>query len=208
MRTFFYYLFGTIILPKRAFQRMAGDQRQLFRGFRTVLVFGVFSAATAAGLALAGAVPIVPVFIPIPVENYYFWQMIFTLPLLVLAWVITALVVHLLGWGEETGGGFKRTLGITGLALTVPILLVWIPETAAAVLLLIGMTQEELVEILSAPGFWPVFLAVYPPAAVFWTFILLALAAAVSRRIHWIRAGFVALIALPVFWGILIVFLR
>jgi hypothetical protein len=208
MSSSFRYFFGTIFAPGRAFRRLMDDVRPFGRGFWTVVLVGILSSLTAAGLAVTGAVPMAPIFLPLRTENYHFWQMLFTLPLLLTVWLVTSMIVHILGGGRKRGGSLKKTLALFGFAQSVPLLLVWSVQTAIAVFYGLGMGQQEMVDILSAPSTTQtVFLAVFG-AALAWSFVLACLAAAVSQKVKWAYGLFLGVLAEVLFVGPVVYLLR
>lgn len=208
MSSAFHYFPGTIFVPRRAFRRLMDDARPFGRGFRTLALTGVLCALTAMALAAAGAVPMAPTFLPLRTENYYFWQALITLPVLFAAWIVTSLVVHGLGGGRKKGGSLKRTLGVFGFAQAAPLLLVLVVQTAIAVFYGLGMGQQEMVDILSAPStVQTVFLAIFG-AALAWSYLLACLAASVSQKVKWPFALFLGFLAEILFVGPVIFLLR
>jgi hypothetical protein len=208
MSSSFRYFFGTVFIPVRAFGRLMDDARPFGRGFRTLAVAGVLCSLTAAALAVMGAVPMAPVFLPLRTENYYFWQMLFTLPLLLTAWIVTSMVVHILGGGRKRGGSLKKTLALFGFVQAAPLLLVWIAQTVIAVFYGLGMGQQEMADILSAPSTaQSAFLAVFGAAFV-WLFVLSCLAASVSQKIRWAGALVLGVLAGVLFVGPAVFLLR
>lgn len=193
--------FEIVFVPGRAFRRLMGEARPFGRGFRIVAVTGILCSLTAIALAVTGAVPMAPVFVPLRTENYYFWQMLFTLPLLLAAWIVTSVVVHVLGGGRSRGGSLRRTLALFGFAQAAPLLLVWAVQTVIAVFYGLGMGQQEMVDILSVPSIpQTVFLAVFGVAFA-WSFLLACLAASVSQKVNWAFALLLGVLAEVLFVG-------
>jgi len=183
MTTFFRYLFGTIFLPRRAFGRLMADPQPMRRGVQAVLLTGFLHVLTSAVLAVTGAVPMAPVFLPLGLENYHFWQMLFVLPSLILIWVFISVLVHVLGRGGQKGGSLRKTLGVFGFSLAIPFLFLWVPQLVIAVFYGLGMGQQEMVDILSEPGpAQAVFLAIHG-LALLWLYGLCSVAATVSQKI-------------------------
>jgi hypothetical protein len=205
----FRYFSGTIYIPIRTtVRRLMDDTRAFGWGFRTVVAVGILCSLTAAALAVTGAVPMAPIFLPLRTENYYFWQMLFTLPLLLMAWIVTSMVVHILGGGRKRGRSLKKTLALFGLAQSAPILLAWVVQTVIAVFYGLGMGQQEMVDILSAPSAARiVFLAVLG-VAVAGSFLLACLAASVSQKVKWAFALSLGVLAEVLFVGPVVFLLR
>ena len=208
MKTFFRYLFGTIFFPRRAFGRLMADSRPMRRGVQAVLLAGSLYVLTTAVLAVAGAVPMAPVFLPVRLENYHFWQMLFILPLLILIWVFASVLVHVLGRGSRKGGSLRRTLAVFGYSLAGPVILLWVPQTAIAVFYGLGMGQQEMVDILSEPGpEQTLFLAAHGLALI-WVYGLCSVAAAVSQKVRWWKGLGLGLLSGTLFAAAAGIFLR
>jgi hypothetical protein len=185
MKTFSHYFFGTMFLPRRAFGRLIADPQPMRQGFQAVLLAGCLYGLMSAVLAVTGAVPMAPVFLPVRLENYHFWQMVFVLPLLILIWGFVSVLVHFLGRGSRKGGSLRRTLAVFGFSLAGPVILLWVPQAAIAVFYGLGMGQQEMVDILSEPGLvQAIFFAIHG-LALLWLYVLCSVAAAVSQRIRW-----------------------
>jgi hypothetical protein len=112
---------------------------------------GVLYAGTSAVLAIAGAVPTAPVFFGLDVDNYYFWQMVYVLPLAMVVWILASGILLALGKKEHVR---TAVLAEAAWAWGGPLLVAWIPSAVEAVFMALGMGQEEWVGILSRPGFW------------------------------------------------------
>ncbi|MGD0782629.1 MAG: YIP1 family protein [Candidatus Aminicenantales bacterium] len=198
---------GTIIHPRRTFKAVAAGPRPLAAGLKAVLAVGALYALTAAGLAVSGALVTAPPVLKIVPENYYFWEMIFGLPVFVMAWLAAGLLAWPAGLGKA-GGSFKGFLSSLGLALSVPALLAWVPQAVLAVLLLLGRKQEEVMEWTVHPGIVQTIGLACPLLAVVWMFALAVLAARSARGLDAARSTAVGLLATLVFLAALIVFIR
>src|SRR5512136_517027 len=94
MKTFFRYFAGTIFVPGRSFAKLAADPHRARRGVQAVLLTAILYAAVAAALAVAGAVPMAPTFLPFRPENYYSWEIFFAAPVIASAWVLGSAIIH------------------------------------------------------------------------------------------------------------------
>ena len=210
MKSFWYYFFGTVLFPHRAFRRLADDPASLRKGFKALLLIGLLTTLTIVGFAVTGAVPMVPIWLSIPAHNYYFWEIFFALPVFILGWILVAGVVQLLGQvGKVKGvGTFEKSLAALGFAVTLPWFVTWIPETWAVILMMLGMSQEELVGILSTPGFWQTFALFYQIVAAVWMFVLFSLAVHAIQKLRPLKTVCVSLIAAVIFVLMMITVIR
>jgi hypothetical protein len=192
MKTFFRYFLGALVRPGRTFTGLSADSHRLRRGVQAVVLTAVLYALVAAVLAITGAVPMAPIFLPLHHGNYFFWEMLFAPPLIVFLWILGSALIHFPG--RRRGTSFRTTLALYGFALAGPLILAWLPLAAVAVFYGLGMGQPEMVEILSSPSpAQTIFLAAFGLAAA--ASIRLAVrAAAVARKTGW---GWAFLAALP-----------
>ncbi len=162
-------------------------------------------ALTSAVLAAAGSVPKAPVIAGLDVDNYYAWQMIFILPVVLAVWVLTSGVLLALG---AKGCHRSDVLVKASRAWGAPLLLAWAPSAVEAVFAALGMGQAEWVGILSEPGVWQtLFLAFYAVAAA-WAALRFVLAARSIHKKSWPAAVSTGLAASAVAIGAYILFIR
>jgi hypothetical protein len=198
---------GTIIHPRRTFKAISSGPRPLAAGLKAHLAVGVLYALAAAGLAVSGALVTAPPVLQIIPENYYFWEMIFALPVFVLAWLLAGLLSGLATMGRSRGL-FKGYLSSLGLALAVPALLAWIPQAVLAVLFLLGRKQEDVMDWTAHPGLVQTIVLGCQVLAVVWMFALTSAAARASRKLGPVRSAAVGFGATLVFLAALLVFIR
>jgi hypothetical protein len=156
MMRFVYYAFAPAVSPVKALKRLSAEPRPLREAARAVGFVGLLYVLSSVVMALAGAVPMATALILIPPENYYFWQMFFIFPWVLLVWVLVSGLIHILGKRERARPAFERTAAAAGVALAGSLFVAWIPAALAALFLALGMGQQELVDTLSESGVWQV----------------------------------------------------
>jgi hypothetical protein len=165
---------------------------------------------TAAALAVSGALLMVPAWLKLSSENYYFWEIFFAVPVFVLDWILAAgLALWLSRAGKKKGSGtFEDTLSTLGFAMAIPLFIAWIPQAAGAILLLIGMVQQEFVDFVSRPGSWQILAVAYPIVTLALLYILVSHAVSVSQKLSWWKTALVSFSTVTVFVLILFIFIR
>jgi len=152
MKSFIRYFGGTIVRPFSTFESLQSDPTGFAKGFRAILIPAVLFTITAGLLAFGGAMLPASAVLPLGGENYYFYQIFFALPVLLVAWAVAAAVARLFGrWGKGTGS-LRDTLAALGFAFGLPALAAWIGQAVFAGLILSGMSQEEFMELTAGPG--------------------------------------------------------
>ena len=175
---------------------------------RAALALGLAALAYALSslvLALAGAVPLAPVAAGLDVDNYYSYQILFILPLVLAVWVLSSGVLLALG---TRGCHRSDVLVKASQAWGGPLLLAWVPSAFEALFAALGMGQAEWVDILSKPGIWQtLYLAIYAAAAA-WAVSRFILAARSIHKRSWPAAILTGLAAAAVAVGMYVLFVR
>lgn len=127
--------------------RKAGRLGRALFGY--TIVTALYAAASAA-LAANGAVPAVPVLFGVDPVNYYFWQMLFIWPWAAAVWALSSFALA----ASASGNARRPLLAETARALSLPLLVTWVPSATEALLMSLGMGQREWVDLLSEPGLW------------------------------------------------------
>lgn len=206
---FWQYFFGAIIKPNDTFSLLLSDSRQLSQSIKSLLLIGFLYTFTVIGLAIIQADIMIPAWIAIPEDKYYFWEIFFTIPVFTLTWILASGLVQLLSKMFKGAGTFESTAAVLGFALSIPNLVTWIPETIGAVLCLTGvMTQEDWIEIASRPGFWNVFAQIYQFAALAWFIILIWIGVVKVQKLQWWKAGIVSLATVIMVSFFVLIFIR
>lgn len=176
------------------------------RGAALFLGLGALAyAASSVVLALAGAVPLAPVVAGLDVDNYYAWQVLFILPLVLAVWVLSSGVLLALG---RRGVHRSDVLAKASRAWGGPLLLAWAPSAVQAIFAALGMGQAEWVDILSKPGVaQTLFLAVYAAAAG-WAASRFVRTARSIHKTSWPAAVMTGLAAAVVAIGAYMLFVR
>jgi len=208
MKSFWWYLAGTFWRPVCAFRALQTDPKKLAKGLKAILLIGVLHTLTVGALAAGGALVPAPAFLPISPDNYFFWEIFFALPVLILAWFLAAVIARLLGSRKGSGGQFRNGLSMLGFAFAVPQFPTWIIETAFAVLLNLGMTQEEFMELSAQPGPWQTLVIGCQVLAVVWMLGLTILAVGISQKLKGGQAVAVGFLTTVLFLTIIIIFIR
>ena len=121
---------------------MLADPHHLRYGTQAVFLIAIFYTFTVIGLTVNHASVATPPVIAIPVQDYYFWQSFFTLPVFVFAWILAAGLAHLLSKFFMGSGTFEGTVAVLGFALWLLGFVTWSVETVITVLTLVGVMHQ------------------------------------------------------------------
>jgi hypothetical protein len=113
--------------PTIVIAKLENDPRAAFTGLKHVLFLAVAWEIALLLWALGGATPTIPAFLKIPDEQYYFYQLIFYVPMFPVAWLLASGTAYLLsrafggtGSYDTILGGFGMTAAISGYFALVP----------------------------------------------------------------------------------------
>lgn len=120
----FQFLVGTLWKPEVTFTELVerGSARQ---GALAVCVSGAAWSALTLLLHFAGHAPSVTL-VPIPRSEYYLWQSLFVVPLLLCLWLLAASVAHGLSRLFAAPQPFSRTATVLGFSYAAPLLVFFI----------------------------------------------------------------------------------
>lgn len=179
------YLSGTVLRPRRTFERLLSDPHRLRLGLAVVLLMGALYTLTTLANVLAGAQPLMPPVLAIPAAQYYAWELTFELPVYVVGWLLAAGVAHLLARLFGGRGGFSDLLAVLGLAMNVPWLITWLADSVLAVAYLSHLlTQAQWAAAIARPGLWQVVNYGYALIPLLWFVGLFAVAVSAVHKLH------------------------
>lgn len=160
-------LTSAIFKPGKTMRGLLQMKHPARRALLAIGAVGFLYIVTSGVLAVAGAAPTAPIFFGMDVGNYYFWQMIFVLPLILAVSLLSAGVLFLPGKRKSGGPDFGGTMALAAVILSALLVVVWVPTAVYAVFMALGMGQGEWVTILSVRGPWQTaFLFWYAGAAI------------------------------------------
>ena len=199
---------SAIFKPGKTMRGLLEMKHPVRRAILAVGGVGFLYIITSAILAVTGAVPTAPVFFGMGPDNYYFWQMIFVLPMTLTAWLVAAGVIRVLEGREKDGPGFGGTVALAGVALSSSLFLAWIPSAVEAAFMAFGMGQGEWVGLFSNPGpGQTAYLVLYAVAAAL-ALRNFMLAARLLRKKSGLGVGMAGLAASAVAIGAYVAFIR
>jgi hypothetical protein len=181
------------------------EKRPLRRAALRLAAVGGLYAAASAVLAITGAVPAAPVIAGLDVDNYYAWQMLFVLPLVLAVWILASGVLLTLG---KKGSRWSAVLARTARAWGGPLFVAWVPSFVQAAFMACGMGQEEWVGILSEPGVWQTAYLAFFAAAGAAAVLRFVLAARTVHKTSWPAAVLTGLAAAVLAVGAYVLFVR
>lgn len=200
--------FAAMNRPGRTFDRLGQDPNRFRKGVRVTLAAGFLYAASSALLGSGGALVTGPAIIPFSPQNYYFYQMIFALPLLAILWLLSSTWAYGLSRIFGGRGDWKTTASALAFSFAIPCLMVWIPPTVFGALLHAGMPQTEFMDLFSRPGWLQSAGWAYHGLAAAWMVYLSAAALRAGHGFSRLKAALAAVLTSAFFLAGFLVFIR
>jgi len=194
--------------PGTAIERLTRDPRAAFAGFKQVLVIAILWEGAILLWALGGASVTMPAFLKIPVEQYYFYQLIFMIPMFLAIWILAAGIGYLLSRSLGGRGSFDAILGGFGLTMAVSGYFALIPDYVQGVLWSTGWVPFAEYQEATSQGFLVVVVWAYMLAWLFAHLALYAVTVHHAQRLSVAKSAFVAVAAFFGSFAVWIVIVR
>jgi hypothetical protein len=149
--------------PRTAIAILENDPRAAFVGFRHVLILAVLWELALILWALGGATPTIPAFLKIPVEKYYFYQLIYYIPMFFVAWLLASGIAYVLSKAFGANGSYDTILGGFGMTALISGYFALIPDFIQGILWTTGWVPFTEYLELTSRGFL---------AVIVWSYLL------------------------------------
>jgi hypothetical protein len=202
------YFGRALVRPRRTFERLQTEPKTFAKGLRVMILIGFFYTLTAMALAAAGALLPAPAFLPLASPNYYFYEIFFAAPTFILAWILSAGAASLFSLAVGGKGPFKGTASALAYAFALPAFLMWLPQSVFTGFLLLGMSQEEFMSYTAAPGPWRTGAWIYQGLALLLLVSRAVKAVGVGRKLAFVPALIVGLLAALIFGAVVGICIR
>ncbi|MFP8957552.1 YIP1 family protein [Natrialbaceae archaeon A-CW3] len=205
LQRFVEFWIGTIISPTATFSTLQSES--LWYGFGSVVAYATLYLVATVFLVRNRLQPAFPPYLPIAEEVYYKWQLLFTLPVALLGWLILGGTAYLLAvWVFGASGTLGTYLLLLGFAFYIPqAVIVWPPEMVIASLYpeLWG-ADVNIPLLLDEVLLFPVYIWV----GLLWSLSLTVVAVRVAGGTSWPSSTLVALLAISATMAFYVFFIR
>lgn len=205
MKTFFSYILWTILHPVKLTDELKSRNIGYLYGLAMLLFIGILYTITVIILYLNGFSAVMEPWIPISAEDYYFYEIFFSLPIFFFAAILFCGTIQLFSLFMGGKGSYEDGFAILSFMLTVPMLVfMWIPETIHSIFF------ENLGEAATGGVFGIPFWidGVRQLIPMVWSFILCILAVKLIHRIHWVKSIVVTIIGFIPFVIFVLTYIR
>ncbi len=149
-----------------------------------------------------------PPFLKIPEQHYYFYELIYLIPLFLIMWLLASGIAYLLSKGLGGNGSFDAILGGFGLTMAVSAYFTLIPDYVQGILWTTGWIPFAEYQELTGKGILLVIVWAYMLAYTFAHLILYASTIYHTQNVSWAKAALVSFVSYAGSFSIWIVLVR
>ncbi|MDH3746859.1 MAG: hypothetical protein OER97_01535 [Gammaproteobacteria bacterium] len=181
--------------PKMTIAQMEGNSRAAFVGFKHILFLALLYEIVILLWALGGATPTLPAFLKIPDDQYYYYQLIFGIPLFLIVWLLAGGIAYVLSKALGGNGSYDTILGGFGIAAIVSAYFAIIPDLIQGVLWTTGWVPFAEYQQATSRGLLLVIVWGYMLAYVVCYLVLYSATIHYSQNLGKLKSTTVAIIA-------------
>jgi hypothetical protein len=208
--SFIHYLFGTLLHPRRTFDRLLQDERRLKFGFYAMLISVVTYTLVYIFLTMGGGAPssFTP-WLAVPKDVYYYYTRFWLAPSMLGCWILSAGVAYLLSRLVSGKGSYDDTLGVFGFGITMATFFSALHDLPDSFLGGIGLLDLRWYEVqLNTPTIWRTILYTLYGIAIILLFVYLIIGVAKAQKIKFVHALWIGFISAMAYQVVFLVFNR
>jgi len=203
------YILGALSAPRQTFTLIVFDAQGLSLSFFCLVAAALTWALAVLGWAAAGYQPWASPWLAIPISEYYFWQALFAIPVLLAAWVLTAGFVQLASQRSGGGGSFEATAKLLALSIAVSRLVLLIPACLVALFALAGAVDASAwLNAFRGGNLAPAIVWLLILAEAAWMTLLTSITVRAAHKLRLRPSIRVAVPAVLLFYAFIYIFLR
>ena len=120
--------------PSAFVKRLLTDPRAAQIGFRNVLAIAILYEGAILLWALGADSVTLPAFLKIPEQQYYFYELVFLIPLFIFTWLLASSIAYIMSKAFGGSGPYDAILGGFGMTMAVSAYFTLIPDYIQGIL--------------------------------------------------------------------------
>lgn len=204
------FFIGTFIRPGKTFTRLGEDNKNIIYAWIVLIVLEVCFIFSAIMYVVADLYPWAPIFVKLPLKEYFVYQIFFSLP-----WSFACLLMAIgmiMSLSRIKGGdlSYYRVFTVVTFAVCVPLFILWFFDIVLIFLIIFKVIDRmALIEMLGRPlGGLFIFVITYCLATIVGNFILIPLAVVKLNILKKGPAIALGICTTIMFWGALALLIR
>jgi hypothetical protein len=207
---FLYYLFNTLLHPRRTFDRLLLDERRLKFGFYAMVITATVYTLVYIFLTMGGGAPSsFDPWLAVAKDVYYSYNRFRLAPSMFGCWILSAGLAYLLSRLVSGKGSFDDTLSVFGFGITLATFFSALHDLTDSFLSAIGLLDQGWYEVqLNTPTIWRTILMTLYGISLILLFVYLIIGVARSQKIKFAHALWIGFLAAVVYQGVFFIFNR
>ncbi len=125
--------------PSLYLKRLAVDPQAMVIGFRNAITIAILYEGAILLWAFGAEDVTLPAFLKIPEQQYYFYELIFLIPIFIVTWLLASGIAYTLARALGGSGSYNALLGGVGLTMAVSAYFTLIPDYIQGILWTTGL---------------------------------------------------------------------
>ncbi len=206
--TFFKDQVSFIKSPSSTLKRLATDPRALAIGFRNSLIIAILYEGAILLWAFGAEDVTLPAFLQIPEQQYYFYELIFLIPLFIVTWLLASAIAYVLSRAFGGSGSYDALLGGVGLTMAVSAYFTLIPDYIQGILWTTGWVPfYEYLEV-TGQGILLIIVWAYMLMYTLSHIVLYSMTVHYTQSLGKLRSSIVGIVSFIVSFAVWITFVR
>jgi len=159
--SFIRYQIRFVRSPRKAIDLLREQSDAVLIGFRNVLLAACLYEVVIVLWLIGDAQVTAPPFLRIPDERYYSYEVIFLIPIFIVAWLVGAGIIYMFTRILGAAGDFDSLLGSLGTNVAVCAYFTLIPDLVQGVLFSTGWMRQDQYLTTTGRGVWAVVVGAY-----------------------------------------------
>jgi hypothetical protein len=194
--------------PGRFIARLSTDSRAALIGFRNVLAIAFLYEGAILLWALGADRVTMPSFLRIDEQLYYFYELIFLIPLFIVTWLLASSIAYVLSKALGGRGSFDAMLGGYGLSMAISAYFTLIPDYIQGLLWTTGWVPFDEYQEITGQGALLVIVWSYMLAYTLAHIFLYSITIHKTQSLDGIRSALVGFVSFLGSFAIWITFVR
>lgn len=206
--TFFRDQLDFIKSPSSFLKQLASDSLAVTVGFRNALAIAILYEGAILLWALGADGVTLPAFLRIPEQQYYFYELIFLIPLFIVTWLLASAIAYVLSKALSGSGSYDALLGGFGLTMAVSAYFTLIPDYIQGILWTTGLVPFSEYQEITGRGILLIIVWMYMLAYTLSHIVLYSLTIRHTQGLGKFKSFLVGLISFIGSFAIWITFVR
>lgn len=177
-------------------------------GFKYLMIGALLYTGAFVLWAFGADTVTLPAFLKIPEDKYYFYELIFLIPVFIITWLVASSIAYLLVKSFGGKASFDFILAGFGISISVSMYPTLIPDYIQGVLWVSGVVPFEEYMRITSKGIWPFIVWTYMLAYTFMHLFFYSMTIYHTQGISKIRSVVIGVLSYFISFAVWITYIR